>query len=180
MRSETRYVPIKRAKRGDTFRHYKRGTCMTMGWMTYEIISDPVMAFVQLKDEDGKVETWETEGLELEVEIPEEELQDKYRAGAKEVQKALFNELSLYECGRHEMWNAWLSADAYEVAQAIHKEEFKVIGVCYDPVMQKQGLFFDFGPEWNCGVVIEYPDGERYWCHWSSVYVDDMKTQDLG
>jgi hypothetical protein len=68
----------------------------------------------------------------FEVEMTKEEIKNKYGKKAKEIYDALQNRMSLDEIGEHEMWNAWVSYNPYEMAAYCIKEKMTILGVCTD------------------------------------------------
>ena len=51
-------------------------------------------------------------------------------------------------------------------------EEFEIVGVCYE-IEPKSGVV-DITWLYDVGVVCEYKDGERFWCHYKSDYLQDI------
>ena len=107
---------------------------------------------------------------EVYVEMPKEQYNKKWREPAAALAKALRNELAYYEIGYHEMNNSWIEYDLFEMAEALSKREFNVIGICTDSNCHR---FSMTGELLDCGVVAEYPDGEKFWCHCILRYLKD-------
>ena len=68
--------------------------------------------------------------------------------------------------GYHEMWNSWLYAyDLAEMASTLNVYNLRIIGYATLTV-PKHPMFSD--ELLDIGVVAEYEDGERIWCHFSN------------
>ena len=83
----------------------------------------------------------------------------------------LFHDMYNTGTATHEMWNAWISSDFYEMNAYLKDEEMILIGVAAAPY------------EWNlggdcCALVIEdKATGSNYWCHADQAWIDDMREQ---
>ena len=125
------------------------------------------------------VEKWEKGGREEQlstslmfyVEMTQREFEEKYRAEAKEVVKAIQNKLHRDQIGVHEMWNAWLYGDPYEIAKYCKDNSMKVIGHCTD-IVPKTAIFSD--DKLDVGVCAEFEDGDRIWCHYRLADIKNM------
>lgn len=103
----------------------------------------------------------------FEVKMTEEEFHQKYQTAAVEIVRAVQQVLPRDFIGYHEMWNAWVSYDPYEMAAACKEHELKVIGHCTD-VTPKHNLI-DSSVVQDIGICAEYEKGgDRIWCHWST------------
>lgn len=77
----------------------------------------------------------------------------------------------LYDVGDayHEMWNAWITDDFYELNADLLNEDFFLVGIAPAP--------------YGCSIkdpvafVAEYENGERFWCHGGRSWVDNMREQ---
>lgn len=169
MRTEFKEVSWRNMRPGDIIHQFKCGNKTAMG--SYKVLSANVGNIVlqSTYHENAIPETYNPEEFKLIVECTEEEFRERYHKAASEVVEALQNTISYDAIGEHEIWNGWLGIDAYEFAQIISKEDFKIIDVCYD-IPIKHGLFDDF----DIAVVIEYSDGERFWCHYKSQWLSDI------
>ena len=76
----------------------------------------------------------------------------------------------LYDIGdaNHEMCNSWVTNDFYEMNVDLLDEDFILIGIAPAP--------------YGCpalddpiAFVIEYENGERFWCHGGKSWVDSMR-----
>ena len=81
----------------------------------------------------------------------------------------LFNDL--YDVGDayHEMYNAWIGCDFYEMNNDLLDENFTLIGIAPAPY----GCSIDD----PIAFVAEYDDGERFWSHGGQSWVDFMREQ---
>ena len=84
----------------------------------------------------------------------------------------LYNDM--YDIGDayHEMYNAWIAADWYEMSENLQNESFFLIGIAPAP--------------WDCwsilnpvALVIEEEDGTRLWCHAGLNWIKQMRNQML-
>lgn len=105
------------------------------------------------------------------IEMTRKEMENKYFDSARNVLKNIQNKLHYDEIGYHEMWNAWLYLDPYELAQACRRNKITIVGHCTD-IIPKTALFS--GEILDVGVCAEYEDGERFWCHWKMQDIEDM------
>lgn len=164
-----KYVTWRSLKKGQEIHGYKQGHC-TCGF--YAVVESTNAAFVTVLKWGTDEEKIPAEETMFEVDMTEEEFKSQHAKGAAEVIKALQNRLAKYEIGYHEMWNAWISYDPYEMAAECQDHKIKVVGVCYD-ITAKNALFgIDF--ILDIGICAEYSNGERFWCHASRKYLDDM------
>lgn len=113
-------------------------------------------------------ETISNKGL-FEVEMPQKEFREKYKEEAKQVIIAVQNEMYIDETGYHEMYNAWIDYDPYEMAFNLKENNATLLGyfrLSY-PKTSWGGTSLDIG------LVVE-EEGDRYWCHVSSEYIKEM------
>ena len=75
---------------------------------------------------------------------------------------------------RHEMWNGWIEVTWEEQIMRLRKEDFYIIGIA-DPAPPREGMPMRH----PVAVVIEYEDGDRYWCHAEKDWFDDMREESL-
>ena len=82
----------------------------------------------------------------------------------------------LYGIGdaRHEMWNGWIEASWEEQLIQLRKEDFYIVGIA-DPAPPRAGMPMRH----PVAIVIEYEDGDRYWCHAEKDWFDDMREESL-
>lgn len=100
------------------------------------------------------------------VPLTDEEYKQKYFAKAKEIAKSLTINLAHDEIGYHEMWNGWVSYDPYELAEYCTKESLTIVGYSSNVYPHEN---------WEIGICAEYSDGQRFWCHYHRMYIDNMK-----
>ena len=168
----TKYVSSKEVKVGDIVQGYRLGTLTSMctakikGKNPFKITITMWPDSTSARDEDIDASAL------FKVEMAEEEFRKKYNKQAKELMLALKNKMVLDEIGYHEMWNAWIDFDPWEMAEACIKNNIRVLGISSD-IPSKANMFS--GKVCDIGVCAEYIDnGERFWCHWFSSSIEDM------
>lgn len=99
-------------------------------------------------------------GITVQINFTEEELHQRDFNMAKEI--ALAMKHKLYDEGDavHEMWNGWITCNPYEMAKTAKEEDLTVIGWFTLTAWKKRDL--------DIGIVAEYPNGDRIWCHAAS------------
>lgn len=127
-------------------------------------------AMVTLNVFGTREEQVSSEETMFEVELTDEEFHQKYQTGAEAIIKAIQTKLPRGSIGCHEMWNAWLTYDPYEMAAACQEKGLKVIGHCTD-ITPKHTLL---GIVEDIGICAEYADGGKFWCHGSMKNLDRM------
>lgn len=111
-----------------------------------------------------------------EVELTDEEIADKYHSDVEILKEALNNQLAAVD-GCHEMYNGWLYAGSLtEVASKLREEKMTVIG--YATLIQPKTSWF--GELLDIGVVAEYEDGDRIWCHASDKFRKQLLAGKYG
>ena len=77
----------------------------------------------------------------------------------------------LYSIGdaTHEMWNGWIETDWKRQLISIIDEDFAIIGIA--PAIGKWSM------RDPVAVVIEYSDGDKYWCHAERDWIEDMRKE---
>ena len=62
--------------------------------------------------------------------------------------------------------------DEIDIQNIEDDEEFEIVGVCYE-IEPKIGVI---DPSWlyDVGIVCEYKNGERFWCHYKSDYLSNI------
>lgn len=128
---------------------------------------------------------WNEEGqvveniVELERHLTMEETEqwykDHYIMDAREQLNLYGLFTDLYDTGDayHEMWNAWISDDWYEMSNQLQDLTFILAGIAPCP-WGKDDLF---GEGKTVAFVAEDDNGERFWCHGSIDWVDDIREQ---
>lgn len=160
MRKDTKFVTAKNLKVGQEIKGWKIGNRRSMCTkIVKEVTPFQVRVAWRIEDEGE----WIDESAMFEVELTDKEFYNKYRKDAEEIQVALKNKLLCDQIGYHEMWNAWLSYNIYEMAQYCRKENMKIVGYSEDirPKHSWAGDLLDIG------ICAETEDGERFWCHTS-------------
>lgn len=165
---ETKFVTWRHLKPGDKIDGWKEGSMWT-GCRATVVSVNPAHVTVLVFDRDEKKLNAET--VMFEIKLTDKEFHAKYAAGAAEIMKNIHNKMLIDECGYHEMWNAWIGVDPYEMAALAAKHKFKIVGhtVLSFP---KRPMFG--GEPLDIGICCEYEDGERFWCHARSSYLVDM------
>ena len=75
---------------------------------------------------------------------------------------------------RHEMWNGWIETSWEEQILRLRDENFHIVGIA-DPAPARMGMPMRH----PVAVIIEYDDGDRYWCHAEKDWFDDMREESL-
>lgn len=155
MARETKYISLSELKVGMEITGYKKGSSTT--FCTKKVVSI----------EDNKVFFNWGEALEntsdymFAIELTKEELQEKYKNDIEEIREALNHDLGQVD-GYHEMWNSWLFADNLaELASNLKEHKLRIVG--YATLTTPKLTMFD--TTLDIGVVAEYEDGDRIWCH---------------
>ena len=93
------------------------------------------------------------------------ELRKKYSTEIEEIKEALNHDLGHVD-GYHEMWNSWLysSNSLARMASELKQNKLRIVGYATLTV-PKHSMFSD--QVLDIGVVAEYENGERIWCHTS-------------
>lgn len=168
MRKDTKFVTAKNLKVGQEIKGWKMENRRCLGThIVKEVTPFQVCVAWRLEDEGE----WVDASAMFEIELTDKEFYAKYRKDAEEIQAALKNKLLRDEIGYHEMWNAWLSYDLYEMAQYCRKEKIKIVGYSEDiiPKHSWAGTLLDIS------ICAENEDGERFWCHTSRDIFDYLE-----
>lgn len=75
---------------------------------------------------------------------------------------------------RHEMYNGWIEVTWEEQLLRLRDEDFHIVGIA-DPAPPRAGMSMRH----PVAVVIEYENGDRYWCHAEKSWFDDMRENSL-
>ena len=157
MSRETKYISLSELKIGMEIQGYKKGNTTSFC----------IQNVVAIKNNTVKL-SWGTSlsnasDYMFSVALTDEELQEKYKNNIKEIREALNHNLGQVD-GYHEMWNSWLCAsDLAEMASYLKEHKLRIIG--YATLTTPKLTMF--GTTLDIGVVAEYEDGERIWCHTS-------------
>ena len=168
---EYKEVTWRALKPGDEVHGWRVGNCHTFAKAVVASVSP---AFVTVFKWGKFEEKIDAETAYFEVEMSEREFKAKYAAAAKEVVKALQVKLQDYECGYHEIWNAWLSPDPYELAAHCAKHKIRILGHMVLPYPKNPMSVPEM--QMDIGVCCAYEDGERFWCHACSSWLKDMQA----
>lgn len=161
MSRETKYIPLLKLKVGMKIQGYKKGC--SEAFCCQEVTS--------IKNNSVTLSWGETlenaSDYVFSIELTDEELQEKYKDAIQEIKEALNHDLGQVD-GYHEMWNSWICArDLAEMASNLNEHKLRVIG--YATLTTPKLTMF--GTTLDIGVVAEYEDGERIWCHTSSEHI---------
>lgn len=171
--TEEKYVTYRQLKKGQEVVRTKQGNT-TRGFRGYVKEANVAYVVLELWEHGGEEERFSSEETLFGIEMTEDEIRAKYNAKAGEIVKAIQNRLESYEIGSHEMWNAWLSSDPWELAQSCVREKLTIIGSCYD-INPKYAMFS--GDLLDVGICTEDEDGDRIWCHFRSEDVEIMERR---
>lgn len=167
--TETKYIPISKLKVGIEIQGYKKGN--TTSFCTQEVIA--------IKNNTVKL-SWGTtlenaSDYMFSVKLTDKELREKYKSVVQEIREALNHDLGQVD-GYHEMWNSWLYAsNLTEMASTLNEHKMRIIGYATLTV-PKHAMFSD--EVLDIGIVAEYEDGERIWCHASDKYRKRLLNRD--
>lgn len=157
MRRETKYISFSELKIGMEIQGYKKGCSQSFCCQEVKSIKNNSVTL-----------SWGTtlenaSDYMFSVELTDEELQEKYKDTIQEIKEALNHDLGQVD-GYHEMWNSWLFANNLaEMASNLKEHKLRIIG--YATLTTPKLTMF--GTTLDIGVVAEYEDGERIWCHTS-------------
>ena len=168
MRKDTKFVTAKNLKVGQEIKGWKIGNGRSMCTKVVQEVTPFQVRVAWRVEDEGE---WVDASAMFEIELTDKELYDKYRKDAEEIQAALKNKLLRDEIGYHEMWNAWLSYDLYEMAQYCRKEKIKIVGYSEDIIPKHSWV----GTLLDIGICAENEDGERFWCHTSRDIFDYLQ-----
>lgn len=166
--TETKYISFSELKIGMEISGYKKGN--TTSFCTQDIVA--------IKNNTVKL-SWGTtlenaSDYMFSVELTKEELCEKYKNDIEEIREALNHDLGQVD-GYHEMWNSWLCAsDLAEMASNLKEHKLRIIG--YATLTTPKLTMFD--TVLDIGVVAEYEDGERFWCHTSSEHIKSLLAEE--
>jgi hypothetical protein len=104
-----------------------------------------------------------------EVPLTEKEFSEKYFNEAKEVYNKLHNKMFIEYAGYHEMWNAWIDYDIYQLAANLREHNLELLG--YIELSSPKVSFV--GTKLEIGLVVKQEE-DIFWCHASKEYLDDM------
>lgn len=167
--TETKYIPFSELKVGMEIEGWKKGNSTCLSSKEIKNIKNNTISFNwgdPLKNASDYM---------FEVKLTEEELQEKYKDAIQEIKEALNHDLGQVD-GYHEMWNSWLCAsDLAEMASYLNEHKMRIIG--YATLTSPKTTMF--GTRLDIGVVAEYEDGERIWCHTSSEHIKSLLEEEI-
>lgn len=167
--TETKYIPFSELKVGMEVEGWKKGSSTCFSSKEIKNIKNNTISFNwgdPLKNASDYM---------FEVKLTEEELQEKYKDAIQEIKEALNHDLGQVD-GYHEMWNSWLCAsDLAEMASYLNEHKMRIIG--YATLTSPKTTMF--GARLDIGVVAEYEDGERIWCHTSSDHIKSLLEEEI-
>ena len=161
-------------KKGQTIKGYKRGSTRSFFTAVVESANASAVTYLKWGSEREQISSEETM---FTVVMTDEEFEAMYASEAVEVMKALSNRLAEYEIGCHEMYNAWIRYNPYEMAAECKERKMKLIGVC-EEIIPKRNMF-NHNFILDIGICAEEKDGSRIWCHASKEYLNRM-FEDYG
>ena len=168
MTNETKKIPIKQMKKGDTFHTLYTND----GWIRmadFQIIE--ISGIFAKISAYGREETISTENCFAGVPLTRAELENKYSNEISKLKIKLSNKMSnTDDIGQHEMWNSWISGDLIEMAQACVKNNLNIIGYFQlsEPKPLVDKIFLDIG------IVAEDNNNNRFWCHASKSWFEKI------
>lgn len=168
MRKDTKFVTAKNLKVGQEIQGWKIGNRRSMCTRIVKEVTPFQVCVAWRMEDEGE---WVDGSAMFEVQLTDKEFYTKYRKDAEEIQETLKNKLLRDEIGHHEMWNAWLSYNLYEMAQYCRKENIKIVGYSEDIVPKHSWA----GKLLDIGICAENEDGERFWCHTSRDIFDYLQ-----
>lgn len=133
------------------------------GFFAYVKEINPAFVTVEMWRPGGREERINEDSVFL-IELTEEEFREKYNEKAKDIVRNIQTVMQRDEIGYHEMCNAWLSSNPWEMAQACARQHLSILGHCRG-IIPKTAIFS--GDKLDVGVCAER-DGDRIWCHFRS------------
>lgn len=87
----------------------------------------------------------------------------------EEVYSILKNNSNVLDHGEHEWDNSWLGCSIHDIAEGVTRNNYTLIGwfTLTQPKHYTDGIDLDIG------VVCEDSDGIRFWCHYTSRWLED-------
>jgi hypothetical protein len=161
-----------------TYKHLKKGQKISgikymntsSGFTAYVKEVNPAFVAVEMWNPGGREEKINSDAVFL-IELTDEEIREKYNGKAKDVVQDIQKVMQRDEIGCHEMYNAWLSSNPWELAQACVRQKLSILGHCRD-IIPKTAIFS--GDKLDIGVCAEDENGERFWCHFRSESINAL------
>ena len=81
----------------------------------------------------------------------------------------------LYSVGdaHHELWNAWIDCDFYEMDYMLRKDEIVLVGIAEAPWEPN----FSGGDTYLAFVAEDIDTNERFWCHGGKMTLETLREQ---
>lgn len=162
----TKEVTYKHLRVGQKIEGVKTGGTYE-GFTGYVDEINPAFVTVAMWRVDGRKVKYSTDHIFV-VEMTEDEYRERWNKKAGEIVKALQNRMSLDEIGGHSMYNAWISTNPWEMAEACEKRKLHLLGYCPDIPARHSAS----GNLLDIGFCVETEDGNRFWCHARSSYLE--------
>jgi len=167
--TETKYISFSELREDMEIKGYKKGSTTTFASQKIVSIKKNKVFFNW-----GESLTNASDYM-FSVKLTDKELREKYKAVVQEIREALNHDLGQVD-GYHEMWNSWLYAsNLTEMASTLNEHKMRIIGYATLTV-PKHAMFSD--EVLDIGIVAEYEDGERIWCHASDKYRKSLLNRD--
>lgn len=144
-----------------------RGEGRYQGFTGYVDEINPAFVTVAMWRIDGRKEQYSTDYMFI-VEMTNEEYRDRWNKKAGEVVKALQSRMNPNDIGGHSMYNVWISTNPWEMAEACEKRKLHLLGYCPDIPARHSAS----GNLLDIGFCVETEDGNRFWCHARSSYLE--------
>lgn len=160
--TEKKQVTYKNLKKGQKISGIE-GVNSSSSFNAYVKEVNPAFVTVEMWHLGGEEEKINSDAMFL-IELTDEEIREKYNEKAKDVVQNIQTVMLRDEIGYHDMYNAWLSNNPWELTQACVRKNLSILGHCRD-IKPKTAMLS--GDKLDVGVCAE-TDGERFWCHFRS------------
>lgn len=164
---ETRRVTYKQLEIGQQISGTIHGG-MSESFRAYVKEINAAYVTVEMWEPGGRQEQISSEAWFL-IALTDDEIRDKYNEKAAEIIRNVQKPLHLDEIGSHTQANAWISSNPWELAMECGKRNYTILGHCKD-IMPKRS--FLGGTLLDVGICALDKDGDRFWCHFSSQYIE--------
>lgn len=162
----TKEVTYKHLRVGQKIKGVKTGRYYE-GFTGYVEEINPAFIMIAMWRIGGRKVKYSTDHIFV-VEMTEDEYRERWNKKAGEVVKALQNRMSLDEIGGHSMYNAWISTNPWEMAEACERQKLHLLGYCLD-IPARHSVSGDL---LDIGLCVETEEGNRLWCHARSSYLE--------
>lgn len=165
-----KWVTSRQLKKGQVIDEIKTGSCRMSASYT---ITEANGAFVSYYtfDQKDRIETIPAEGALFKVYLTEEEHKQKWSESADKIAEILKDPISQMSFEDHTMWNGWAECNIWDLAQSLHDHNLELLGWFYlDCPKTSLG-----GETLNIGLAAaDKETGETFWCHYSTLWLEDM------